>query len=210
MVRCLSPSFVTSSFPSVNKYTANEKISVQDRESCSLHVFLIQKNARAAKDLQVSETYCTNNGYVIIPEPNKVTVSLWGGETVENEAAATLLYLTRHIQPRFLSTIEHWSALHPGQNIVCFLSFFCITLTFAKQTLLYLFFWSVLGFSQIWNSHHWLWELFQNPDLIMVTPHSEKTDIKTDNPNCSIGLLLIICHLGGNVNQYPQGWWMLL
>lgn len=169
MVRCLSPSFVTSSFPSVNKYTANEKISVQDTESRSLHVFLIQKNARAAKDLQVSKTYCTNNGYVIIPEPNKVTVSLWGGETVKNEAAATLLYLTRYILPRFLSTIEHWSALHPGRNTFCFLSSFVSCWRLHNKPCILIF---LVCFSQIWNSHHCLWELFQNPNLIKWWHHT--------------------------------------
>lgn len=41
----------------------------------------------------MSEGHCTKRGYVIIPEPNKVSVPLRGGVTVKKEAADTLLFL---------------------------------------------------------------------------------------------------------------------
>lgn len=54
IVRCLSPSFVMSSFPSVNRNTASGKdlLHAVHRELLPVHVFHIEKKHKLARTLR--------------------------------------------------------------------------------------------------------------------------------------------------------------
>lgn len=91
--------------------------------------------ARAGKDLEVSEGHCTNSGYVIIPELNKVSLPLQGGGGKEGRSSRdSPLPHTSNMAKT--SLISHASGLR--RNL--FAPLLSITLTFTSQTIFLPFF----------------------------------------------------------------------
>lgn len=132
MVRCLSPSFVKSSFPSVNRNTDRGK-NVLRAFSCTLPSH--ETKEESGEDLEVSEEHCTNRGYVIVPEPNKASLPLHGGGGKEGGSR-------RSPSPHTFNTAEMSSSrISPASGVPrnLFAALLSVPLTFTSQTVFFFF-----------------------------------------------------------------------
>lgn len=141
-------------------------LHVVRRERFPVHV--CHAKAKAGKDLEVSEGHGTNRGYVIVPEPNKVSLAVQGDGGKEGGCRHSPLPHTFNMAKMSSSLMSHASGV--GRDLFALL--LSIPLTFPSRTFIYFFCPFALTLFFFFNREYLASSPFQsrpgNPDLIKL------------------------------------------